>query len=194
VALRGAVLAAAAGYARRGVGALLAIAGVAGGACAAFLAWDFGDVLAALLGALTLVVALYVVAIGLIPTALVHRGRRIEDDTRLANHASKFVALRLGLAPVRADAAGVDRVDPSYEKLFDRVYPRGKLWRFSPLHNFVSEILDFDQPPFAKNFLELEVRTALIGPAQLVIRCWGVTGLPPGERTLVEEVGPISLS
>jgi hypothetical protein len=114
VALRGAVLAAAAGYARRGVGALLAIAGVAGGACAAFLAWDFGDVLAALLGALTLVVALYVVAIGLIPTALVHRGRRIEDDTRLANHASKFVALRLGLAPVRADAAGVDRVDTSY--------------------------------------------------------------------------------
>jgi len=188
VALRGAL------RGRRGVVSLVVVALVAGGLSAAFLAWDFGDVLAGILGVVVLAAALYFVALGIIPTALTRRGRRIEDDARLANHASKFVAVRLGMAPVRPTAADVDRVDPGYEKLFNRVYPKGGLWRFSPVHKFVSEILDFDQPPFAKNFVELEVRTPLIGAAQLVIRCWGVTGLPPGERTLVEEVGPIALT
>jgi hypothetical protein len=193
VALRGAVLGAAAGYARRGVVALGAVTLVAGGVSAAFLAWDFGDVIAALLSAGALAGALYVVVLGIVPTAVVHRGRRIEDDARLANHASKFLGVRLGMAPVRTAAATVDRVDPRYEKLFNRVFPKGRLWRFSPVHHFLSEILDFDQPPFAKNFLEVEVRTQLIGAPQLFIRCWGVTGLPPGERTLVEEIGPIAL-
>jgi hypothetical protein len=194
VALRAAARLSGRGKGRLGAVVVLGVVALGGGLSAAFLAWDVGDVLACMLAGIAVLAAAYFVALGIIPTALVHRGRRIDDDIRLTNHAAKFLAVRMGISPVRPAADAVDGVDPRYHKLFNRVYPKGKLWQFSPFHNFMSQILDFDQPPLAKNFLELEVKTDLLGPAQLVIRCYAVSGLPPGERTLFEEIGPIPLA
>ena len=79
-------------------------------------------------------------------------------------------------------------VDPNLRRLFERTYPRGRLRATEPFHRFVSEIFDRDHPPLFKNYLELEVRgRGLARGAELLIRAYGVSGDPPGERRLVDD-------
>jgi hypothetical protein len=147
----------------------------------------FGRLLGAAAVLLALLGVAYVLLVGTLPTAL-RLGRRFADDRELVDHAARFLAGRMGLTPTRPGAQAGEGVKPEYEKLFRRLYRRGGLWRFSPLHASTAEILDFDEPPLAKNFLELSVRRDAAGLPELVIRCWAVTGLPPGAREQVEEV------
>ena len=117
-----------------------------------------------------------------------------ERRAEIANQASKYMAERLGVKPVRREARAIDEVEPKLSRLFQRTYPRNKWLRTEPFHLFISEILDRDEPPLFKSFLELEVRHR--SPVELRIRCWGVPGVPVGERTPADgelEQSPIEL-
>ncbi|HEY0637122.1 MAG TPA: metallophosphoesterase [Pseudonocardiaceae bacterium] len=90
-----------------------------------------------------------------------------------ADVAAAFIAERYGMRTTRASAAAATVTDDE-RRVLDLVMP---LRERGVLVKFLSEILDSDQPPFFKQFLELWVED----DDTLVIQCRAVTGWSDAE-------------
>lgn len=165
----------------------------------ALMKWDYSSgaaVIIALLGLMPSVYALAVVRVlHLYWPGLHRRFEQLREEGVLPDHAAKYIAQRLGVEPVRAAAKNIEQVDPHLRRLFEVVYPRrASRRRISPLHIWISEILDRDEPPMAKNFLELQVSMGSDDERELKILCHGVSGLDEGASAIQDTVGPIRLT
>jgi calcineurin-like phosphoesterase family protein len=75
---------------------------------------------------------------------------------------------------------GAGRPDQRTRQIVNMVHPGSSRPR-GPLHRFVAEIFDSDEPPFAKSFLRVEVEEE-----EVRIECHGVTGEQEGSTSVVE--------
>ena len=100
------------------------------------------------------------------------------------DEAAAVAAERLGMMPTRPSARAMTVTDPMRRaaSMLYRLPQRGR----GPLHVPFSEWLDWDEPPFFKHFLRVD-----LGPDELRIRCFAAKGCagdelaPPVEDDLV---------
>ena len=171
-----------------GLSALAALAPVLGALCFCFFEFGYARTLAPPLALAAALPVLYLIWIGVPQTAalaLSGRFRAKLADRALVDHASKFCGERLGVAPLALPARELRIVDPQLARVFERVFPRSRLKARLPLHRWLAEIFDSDDPPFAKHFLELTVARS-DGGRVLRIRAHGVDGVHPEPRVVDE--------
>jgi hypothetical protein len=173
------------------IAGLLAAAIVLGWLAALVTPADYLKVSGVTMFVLAPIPLLYTLWLGVVQLSLSGELRRRFRGPRedVVDQASKYMAERLGLKPVRPAANAVGAIEKPLRRLFDFTYPPSRLKRTAPFHHFLSEIFDRDEPPMCKNYLELEVREARLPGrgAELRIRSYGVSGVPVGSRTMADD-------
>jgi hypothetical protein len=83
--------------------------------------------------------------------------------------ASRLVGERLGMLPTRESDRAVE-ISASSRRAFDRIFPREGRVR-GPWHHYVSEFLDWNEPPMFKSFLRVDA-----ADGEILFTCFSATG------------------
>jgi Calcineurin-like phosphoesterase len=123
--------------------------------------------LAAALAIAALVATLWLLWIG---RHVIRRGEVSPDA------AARYVGELLGMQPERRQAREVETLDRSTRRKLNAVFPPSRKRGFL-YGSFFSGVFDFNDAPFFKSFLRVDV-----GDGELKLTCYGVSGFSFGER------------